>query len=48
MDTLKLIGTGRMVHIIPLILWTAASTALFSGSFVVLISATMDDKVYDN
>jgi hypothetical protein len=48
-DTFNLLISRRMMYVMPLIIWSGLSQAVFSGSFVVLMNNTMSDlDISDN
>ena len=47
-DTMNLIVSKRMLHVVPFILWSSLSYTIYSGSFVILMNKTMDSTWSDN
>ena len=47
-DTFRLLISPKMRKIIPAMIWCSLSLATFAGSFVTLMTDTMDDKMSSN
>ena len=43
-DTFRLIKSGRMLYLMPIIVWSAISIAVFGGIFVPLMTRTMKNS----
>lgn len=47
-STFYLLISKRMRRVIPAMIWTALSLATFAGSFVTIMTDTMDDSISTN
>ena len=47
-DTFRLLISKRMRKVLPAMIWSSLSLATFAGSFVTLMTDTMDDSMSQN
>ena len=44
-DTFKMLISGRMLYVLPLIIWSGLSMAFYAGVFIPLMTRTMEDSL---